>query len=108
MRSEAQNWSGGRVWVLAAQSTPPERTGRPVIARYVHPQRPETAILAKSEGIIGENGSSMVESRSPDVPSHLAARPDPKKPDPATQQLSRWRCTLWPVAAEKFWNALRI
>ena len=36
----------------------------------------------------------MVESRSPDVPSHLAARPDPKKPDPATQQLSRWRCTL--------------
>ena len=49
----------------------------------------------KSEGIIGKKGSSMVESRSPDVPSHLAARPDPKTPDPATQQLSRWRCTLW-------------
>ena len=49
----------------------------------------------KSEGIIGEKGSSQVESCSPDVPGHLATRPDPKNPDPATQQLSRWRCTLW-------------
>ena len=55
---------------------------------------PKQRFWPKSEGIIGKKGSSMVESRSPDVPSHLAARPDPKKPDPATQQLSRWRCTL--------------
>ena len=55
---------------------------------------PKQRFWLKSEGIIGKKGSSMVESRSPDVPGHLAARPDPKKPDPATQQLSRWRCTL--------------
>ena len=50
MRSEAQNWSGGRVWVLAAQSTPPGRTVRPFTARYVHPQWPKTAILAEIRG----------------------------------------------------------
>ena len=43
----------------------------------------------------GEPRSTCDVARPPDVPSHLAARPDPKKPDPATQQLSRWRCTLW-------------
>ena len=69
---------------------------------------PKQRFWPKSEGIIGKKGSSMVESRSPDVPSHLAARPDPKKPDPATQQLSRWRCTLWLCARAIYKRALEL
>ena len=69
--------------------------GDPLLHATCTHSGPKQRFWPKSEGIIGKKGSSMVESRSPDVPSHLAARPDPKKPDPATQQLSRWRCTLW-------------
>ena len=70
MRSEAQNWSGGRVWVLAAQSTPPGRTGRPFTARYVHPQWPKTAILAEIRG--NNRGKRLVDGRE-----SLSRRPQP-------------------------------
>ena len=70
MHSEAQNWSGGRVWVLAAQPTSAERTRRPFITRYVHPQWPETAILAEIRG-------NNREKRVVDGRESLSRRPRP-------------------------------
>ena len=70
MHSEAQNWSGGRVSVLAAQPTSAERTRRPFITRYLHPQWPETAILAEIRG-------NNREKRLLDGRESLSRRPQP-------------------------------
>ena len=55
---------------LAAQSTPPGRTGRPFTARYVHPQWPKTAILAEIRG--NNRGKRLVDGRE-----SLSRRPQP-------------------------------